>query len=107
MTITKEITSKMDFKTAINRAEYLMEGDYEGAVDLVIYFKEDNAKTSSASLTAKRFMKEKNETIETLERAWNCLCRENPEISESISAIEFRPAVSITQKYAKKRRLSA
>ena len=56
--------------------------------NIVIYFEEGNSE-STASLRAPKYYRDKEGTMNTVKRAWECFCRGDKEKLYSISSIDI------------------
>lgn len=79
--------------------------DKNKPVMFVIRFK--GRQSGYATLVAKRYHRDKEETIKTLKRAWECFCRGNEDKLESITSISIEYERAADDKRSKDKRLSA
>ena len=89
----------MTFNEALKDVKHYVDKD-DASVDIIIRFTTSEGE-GSASLTAKKYFKNQAETMMTVKRAWEYACRSNNERVSGVTAIEVRPAQSITRKYQK------
>ena len=69
-------------------------------VEIIIRFQTANG-NGIARLKANKFFRQKEETMQTVKRAWEYACKEHPERTNAVIQIEIRPAVDINRKSAK------